>query len=532
VATLLALGTSHHIKGALSLINGDHGPKRWHILKASGQSDCYRDLWDPLPRQYAECVHPTDASIPRMPTKWNAPHLSVYSVAPVPRTLPTLRDLGDRGQEEAIRFLENDKAWIDLQDALNYSATSDSGEKDPFRFDRILVATVAKGLDWNPGDRMIWTRVFVQPINFEFAGYTVAATDNETVRIASLEATSSRKFSADLSATIPGMEAPKATVGADAERSVKTTAEINAQYEKLGIDITPSFLRIIRESESGGDSVGNTTVALTAVTDAQRIWKQFPADNCDSAEAPTVPIKVSVRDKCHRGPLVQTENQNVSDSKDSKEKDEDVVLLVTGFHADDEPAPLGGNHEPTDEFNKGKAKSAIDVLPQVPVPHCPLLARVWMLYEERKVDGDTNNFYDESQQDVELIRGGEDKADVEVASADEVSPAVWSLKICDTAQCDTEPLKLLQAVAKGKETKRQKPTGVMRNVVFTDYGKAVNVAHWLRSAQQNSPDRSDYTFNYPSAAPNSKQALVPFKNTRNECKPPDKQSDSAYASRR
>ena len=84
-----------------------------------------------MPRQYGECVHPTDAAISRMPTKWNTPHLSVYSVgARTPRSLPTLRDLGDRGQEEAIRFLEDNaalktKAWIDLQDALNYSATSD-----------------------------------------------------------------------------------------------------------------------------------------------------------------------------------------------------------------------------------------------------------------------------------------------------------------------------------------------------------------------------------------------------------------------
>ena len=338
--TVLALANSPLVGEGWSFIKGDHGPKRWHTLKASNQSDCYRDLWDPLPRQYAECVHPNNAPISNMFTLWNRPHLSVYSVAPVARSLPTLRDLGDRGQEEAIRFLEDNaalktKAWIDLQDALNYSTTSDLGEKDPFRFDRVLVATVAKGLEWNPGDRMIWTRIFVEPINFAFAGYTVAATDNETVRIASLEATSSRKFSTDLSVAIPGMEAPKASVGAGGERSVKTTADVNAQYEKLGVDITRGFLRIIRESESGGDAVGNTTVALTAVTDAQTIWKQFPADNCDSAEAPTSPTKVSVSDKCHRGPLV--EDQNISDSKDSMEKDEDVVLLVTGFHADDEP---------------------------------------------------------------------------------------------------------------------------------------------------------------------------------------------------
>ncbi len=534
--TLLALWASPRAREALSLINGDHGPKRWHNLKANNQSDCYRNLWDPMPRQYGECVHPTDAVISRMPTKWNTPHLSVYSVAPTPRSLPTLRDLGDRGQEEAIRFLEDNaalktKAWIDLQDALNYSATSDSGEKDPFRFDRVFVATVAKGLEWNPGDRMIWTRIFVQPINFAFAGYTVAATDNETVKIASLEATSSRKFSTDLSAAIPGMEAPKANVGAGSERSVKTTADVNAQYEKLGVDITPGFLRIIRESETGGDAIGNTTVTLTAVTDAQIIWKQFPADNCTSTEASTAQ-RLSIKDKCHHGPLAHTEDQDVSDSKDLKDEGEDVVLLVTGFHADDGPAPVGGDHEPVGKPNKGNSKSIIDVLPQVPVPHCPLLARVWMLYEERKVADGTNNFYDESQQDVELIRGGEDKADVEVTSADEVSPAVWSLRICDTSDCDAERLNPLRAMASGKGAKGQTSTGVLRDIVFTDYGKAVNVAHWLRSAQQKTPDRSDYTFNYPSDAPNSKQALVPFKNTRNECKPSAQQTESAYASGR
>jgi hypothetical protein len=83
----------------------------------------------------------------------------------------------------------------------------------------------------------------------------------------------------------------------------------------------------------------------------------------------------------------------------------------------------------------------------------------------------TNNFYDESQQDVELIRGGEDKADVEVTSADEVSPAVWSLRICDTSDCDAERPNPLKAMATRKGAKRQTSTGVMRDVVFTDYGE-------------------------------------------------------------
>ena len=528
-ATVLAFAYSPLVGEGWSFIKGDHGPKRWRLLTASKLSDCYRTLSDPLPSQYGECFHSEQAPIPRMPGNWNRPHVSVYSVAPIPRSAPTLRDLGDRGQEEAIRFLENNgalktKAWIDLQDALNYSATSDIGEKDPFRFDRVFVATVAKGLDWNPGDRMMWTRIFVQPINFAFVGYSVAATDSETVKIASLESTSSKKFSADLSATIPGMEAPKASAGAGGEQSVKTTADVNAQYEKLGIDITRSFLRIIRESETGGDAVGNTTISLTAMTDAQLIWKQFPGDKCDPKA--TTP-QLSIKDKCHHGPLAQTEDKDVADSL--KATDEDLVLLVTGFHPDGGSLSSASDVKSTKEGEKSQANSAIDVLPLVPVPHCALKARVWTLYEKRKVEGDTNNFYDESRQDVELIRDAEDKTDVEVMSADEVSPAVWSLRICDPSGCDAGPLKLLQATVKGNGEKDRKTIGVMRNVVFIDYGKAAAVAHWLRGAQQTTPDRSNYTFNYPSPTLGLKQGLIPFKNTRDECEPTDKKSDNAYA---
>src|SRR5208337_4266909 len=197
--------------------------------------------------------------------------------------------------------------------------------------------------NWEPGDRMMWTRVFVQPINFFFAGYSVAATDNETVKVSSIEATSTRKLSVDLEGAASGGESPKTTVGPSGERSVKSTSDINAQYEKLGIDIMPNFLRIIRESQTGGDVVGNATVSLTAVTDPETIRKRFP------------------KDAGRRDP-----------------NDDDVVLLVTGLHVDgDAPSPAG-DHEarvqldaplvpiaaqaaPTD------APAPFDVLPEVPV---------------------------------------------------------------------------------------------------------------------------------------------------------------------
>jgi hypothetical protein len=81
---------------------------------------------------------------------------------------------------------------------------------DPYRASRVLVATVAKGLDTLPGDRLLWTRVFVQPINFEFAGYTVAATDSRSAKIAKIENSTNTKLSigGGVDTDLPGVAKP------------------------------------------------------------------------------------------------------------------------------------------------------------------------------------------------------------------------------------------------------------------------------------------------------------------------------------
>ncbi len=289
-------------------------------------------------RPIEECVHSPSEEQKEMrqhPYGWVKPHVAVYSTPAPPHVSPSLRDLGDAGQAEAISFLEKDSgskggALATLRDALGQSNPK-SGERDPFRFERVLIANVAKGIDWEPGDRMIWTRILVQPINFSFADYTVVATDNQTKRVTSIERMDLRKFSADLSATISGMEGPKASLGPSSERTTKTSSDITAQYEKLEIDILPNFMRIMRESETGGDAVGNTEVALTVVTDPDTIRRHYPGE----------PIQRS--------------------------SDGPIVLLVTGTHSDEEAAG---------EQSAGKKMKPIDVLPQVPVLHCALRARV------------------------------------------------------------------------------------------------------------------------------------------------------------
>jgi hypothetical protein len=477
--------------------SGDQLPKRWkppNLLwgfERETETPLFARLVNQSPSVTCDiAAQDENAPIPAMHHNWNCPHVAVYSVAAQSHTVTTLRDLGDQGQAEAVRFLAKNggmsgKTLSDLRDALNDSGAAASGEKDPFRFDRVLVATVAKGANWEPGDRMMWTRVFVQPINFHFAGYTVAATDTETVKVTSVEATSTRKLSADLETTVPGAGGPKASVGPSGERSVKTTSDINAEYEKLGIDIMPNFLRIIRESQRGGDVVGNATVSLTAVTDPETIRKRFP------------------KDASRRDP-----------------NDDDVVLLVTGIHVDgdtqstrddrgaqaqfDAPLiPIGTQAAPID------APAPFDVLPQVPVPHCPLWARVWMLYEQRRVDSGQES-YDESKHGVTLVRDAEAKEDVEIMSADEVSPAVWSIQICDLSKCESENSTPLKARVKDGK-------GAQRKLVFEDYGLAVRFAHWLRTTPPGVLDGSKYAFNYPSSTPGSYEILRPIKNLDDEC---------------
>jgi hypothetical protein len=142
--------------------------------------------------------------------------------------------------------------------------------------DRVLIATVTKGVDANPGDRFLWTRVFVQPINFQFVGYTLTPTDNQTPRVVSIESTKNQKlgFDVGLDGGIPGL--PKPNASQSIERVDKATADVNSQYERLGVDLRSDFLRIIRESAQGGDVAGNTAIELSILTDPTTIRKAAP----------------------------------------------------------------------------------------------------------------------------------------------------------------------------------------------------------------------------------------------------------------
>lgn len=436
--------------------------RRWKAGGRVTETDTFRQLVKPPE------VRSTDGPILWKETDWREPHIAVYSVpapSPPPHQHPTLRDLGENGQAHAIDFLAKDPAseqqsWRQLQSALMDERDFAPGEKDPFRFDRILVATVTKGAQWDPGHRMAWTRVFVQPINFSFAGYTVAATENEKVKVTSVEATNTRKFSADIGLTIPSVEGPKASLGPSNEHTVKTTSDITTQYERLGIDITPNFLRIVRESETGGDVVGNTLVSLSLITNPSTIQKRYPKDE-------------------YKAPL-----------------GEDLVLQVTAGHLQDGAVEL----EPE--------QASITVLPQAPLPHCALRARIWMLYEQRHIEKG-REYFDESLQSVSLLRAAEEQKDIDFMGPDDVSPAVWSIQVLengsDQANTNTQN-------AETKFLRARVGLGPWRELVFTDYGLATKLAHWVRTHPGAKVEH--LTFNN-----RDRDSVVPVKNTKDVCIP-------------
>jgi hypothetical protein len=194
-----------------SLLDSDSKPSAAET--AYTQSRCYAHLVSPPRPGRRGCVHSAKRPIPTRPYDWVKAHVAVYTTAAAPHARTALRDIGDAAQAKAIDLLGKGKdlrdgAWADLERALN-EPEGGAGERDPFTFDRVLIANVAKGVDWMPGDRMHWTRVLVQPINFEFGGYSVPDTDNETQKVSSIEATASRKVSPGITATIPGLEGPK-----------------------------------------------------------------------------------------------------------------------------------------------------------------------------------------------------------------------------------------------------------------------------------------------------------------------------------
>ena len=253
----------------------------------------------------AGCAHPEDRRwISMTPRTADAlppderPTVMVYGFSP-PKpdaAKPSIKDYSDRGQAALITALaasSADPAALRKALATPIVAGDAGGPDDRSKIACTIVISIGKGPASQPGDRLVRTIVTITPVGenggtapFEFAGYTVAATDNKVQSIAHLEDQTDLSLKGSLAPKIGGFG--DNGIEASAGRTRKSTADIAQQYENLNVDISPGQLIVTRESERGLDVVGNTLIALTlsAPQDANvpqafavTAQKLFDADN-------------------------------------------------------------------------------------------------------------------------------------------------------------------------------------------------------------------------------------------------------------
>jgi hypothetical protein len=359
----------------------------------------------PEERRWAKGFTPKVASLPKPPARsrfeWNKPSVAFYSFAtPSPSaTPPTIKDLSDHGQAALIEAMTAAGAKPeDIRDALARPLTQKAASTEGVAtvegtYKRTLVATVSRG--WNAGvaDRLVRTWIEVLPLNFVFEGYTVIATDNQLLNIAQVTDTSSATLQAQLGRTTSDTSATTTAVppvtdvltnvlGTSAgltgnvSRQRVTNATINQQYTKLGADILPTELRILRESERNLDVSGNTLIALTLRVDPRR-WR-------DDLGAPPGQLQES--------------SQRVTKMRLANE--------------------AGAMHSPADAI--------LEVTLQNSPPSCPLIADVYLYYEMRKVTENAGT-YVEGKQKADYERGVYEKTRVELVPAEAVRRPSWRI---------------------------------------------------------------------------------------------------------
>ena len=361
---------------------------------------------------------------------WDAPAVSVYSFATTSPSTPeiTLRDLSDRGQSALIMAMTATGADpAAIREALLKSpkpkteATEDAVTVEG-TYKRTLVANVTKGWNAVPGERLVWTWIDVQPVNFVFDGYTVVATDTQLLNIeqitnattasanASLgktgsETTATTTAGSPISKVLTNVAGSTAGVSGTLSNTYTTTAAINQQYVKLGADIVPGELRIFRESERNLDVAGNTLIALTLKLDPSK-WKGVGMETS---------LRVSKQD------LAKPDGSLVDPA--------DVVF------------ELAQNQAP---------------------PRCALQAIVTLHYQARRPrDGRS---YVEGQQTVTYARASTGPTVVDIVPADEVRKPAW------------------RVYAKAAPTIALHASGAFENdlpIDFASYEQARNFVIWL-----------------------------------------------------
>jgi hypothetical protein len=158
------------------------------------------------------------------------------------------------------------------------------------------------------------------------------------------------------------------------------------------------------------------------------------------------------------------------------------------------------------DLKDGGKGPSMQVLPVVPLPHCALRAKITAIYEERHVTAG-REYYDESRQRVVFIHDVDQEHPRDIVGADDVSPFVWTIQLVPKG--DGPDRKWVNRHALSAKYGEK---GSWRLLVFSDYGRTVNLTHWVRT-QPESALLSGYKFNWKQD-----MGLAVMKHSTDDCK--------------
>ncbi len=217
--------------------------------------------------------------------------VSISSAATKPDAKPTtFKDLSERALASYVNALLALKPASAEELRKNLAAPIKSSKKeglieDLTTMERTLAVTVAK-TDFNPVDRLVFTRIEIALDNAEFTNWTAAKTEYETYDLGTLKSERSLSFEATADIMTGGPNAVLPKVGTKTTAASTRNEELAAKQrvEILTTEFNSGKIIVTRQGEMGIDLTGTTLLDVAVVPKLTQINHtiRFTADGLET----------------------------------------------------------------------------------------------------------------------------------------------------------------------------------------------------------------------------------------------------------
>ncbi|WP_036167509.1 hypothetical protein [Massilia sp. 9096] len=166
------------------------------------------------------------------------------------------------------------------EDAIRALKKALGAEPDKFASDRTvakrtIVLTVAPG-DYRPADRFVNFRLRVEPLNFEFSGYTGTETEYSAIDIENFSLTKVNTVGLDIDGGGSASTTGKASAGR--QTTLAESGLVTSRFENVTTNLDDATLDIYREAERGIDLSGNTLINIGVTARAENAANDLDTD--------------------------------------------------------------------------------------------------------------------------------------------------------------------------------------------------------------------------------------------------------------